>query len=102
MELDDLSRSPENNPILSAYYATQDRNRRLNISLKPFHYSLGALTISGDIDQISARLDNGALSTLTGTSLQTWENLRAETDFPQNITSEKGISLTELFAYKNL
>lgn len=48
------------------------------------------------------RIDEQKLTTLTGTTLQTWDNLRTESDFPQDILSTEGISLDTLLSYKNL
>lgn len=34
--------------------------------------------------------------------MQTWENLRSESDFPKEILAESGMILTDVLAYKNI
>lgn len=100
--MSDLSNDSSFRTLLSSYYTTQDRNRRLSLSVKPFSYTLGALSLAGDAENISVRLDEKKLAALTGTTLQTWENLKSESDFPKDILTESGMILSDLLEYKNV
>ena len=88
--------------IFGAYYVTQERNKRLSLPIKPLSYELGALSLIGDTENISIRLDEKKLNTLSGATLQTWENLKSDTGFPKQLLTSTGIYVAELLQYKNI
>ncbi|NRH20471.1 hypothetical protein HOO68_00295 [Candidatus Gracilibacteria bacterium] len=89
-------------PLVSAYYSSEDRNRRLEQKGIPFHYSFGAITLDGKDGNIMITLDEKQLSNLSGTVLQNWENLKKDPLFPQAVLTEKGVPLETFLSLKNL
>lgn len=101
LKMNNLSSDSSFRSILSSYYVTQDRNQRLGITTKPFEYTIGALSLRGNTENISVQLDEKKLATLTGATLQTWQNLQSESDFPKAVLTESGMVFSDFLLYKN-
>lgn len=81
------------NSLLGTYYSQEDQNRRLGKTQKPFSYSLGAVSIGGNLENFVIKIDENQLKNLTGSTIQSWENLKNEEKFPKEILTPAGISL---------
>ncbi len=88
--------------LMGSYYSTQDRNKRLWIETKPFSYSVWTLTITGDTEKLTVRIDKNSTKSLSGITLQMWNNIESESTFPKDIMSEKWIPLAEFLALPNI
>lgn len=85
-------------PIISKYYTSSIRNKRLGRSQTSFSYILGGLHIQNKGDTFQISLDEKAHVTLSWTTLQMWNNLISEEKFPKEIFSESGITLEKFMA----
>lgn len=88
--------------LLGKYYVTQYINKRLGKDAIPFDYTLGGLSVIGDIDALIVHLDEKQMDALTGTILESWDTARSGTGFPMEIFSEQGIKLEVLLAHPDL
>ncbi|MBP9779530.1 hypothetical protein KBD33_02800 [Candidatus Gracilibacteria bacterium] len=100
--LEGMRNNGGNNFFIGAYYSAQDRNKRLGREMNPFSYTLGTLSVSGDIENVSVRIDTGKVKSFTGITLQMWNNIESEGTFPKEILSEKGIPLENFLALSNM
>lgn len=91
-----------NNFFIGAYYSAQDRNKRLWREMNPFSYTLGTLSVSGDIENISVKIDAWKVKSFTWITLQMWNNIESEGIFPKEILSEKWIPLENFLALSNM
>ena len=76
------------NSLLGTYYSQEDQNRRLGKTQKPFSYTIG-----GNLENFVIKIDENQLKNLTGSTIQSWENLKNEEKFPKEILTPAGISL---------
>ncbi len=76
-------------PLISSYYASQDRNMRLGKKGEEFNYTIGSISFSGIGDKIVAKIDQSKLSSLSGASFEAWEAIKNENTLPQAIFTEK-------------
>ena len=90
--LDEIDTS-DMNSLLGTYYSQEDQNRRLGKTQKPFSYTLGAVSIGGNLENFVIKIDENQLKNLTGSTIQSWENLKNEEKFPKEILTPAGISL---------
>lgn len=82
--------------LLSQYYASTERSRRLGKEIIPFSYTLSAMTISGDTAGISARIDKNKALGFSGLVLQSFQDIQSSSGFPQEIFSPSGIPVEQL------
>jgi hypothetical protein len=74
-------------PLVSVYYATQDRNRRLGEKGIAFHYEIGAISLSNTSEKMFVKIDSTKLKGLTGSTLEIWESLKKDPSFPSALLS---------------
>jgi hypothetical protein len=86
-------------PLISSYYATEDRSRRLGKKPVLFQYELGSLSLSGTGDTMTVKMDSNKLASLSGATLEMWESIRKDPAFPASIITEKGVPLETFLAY---
>lgn len=86
-------------PLISSYYATEERSRRLGKKPVLFQYELGSLSLSGSGDTMIVKMDPSKLNSLSGATLGMWESSRKDPIFPAAILTEQGIPLEVFLAY---
>jgi hypothetical protein len=86
-------------PLISSYYATEDRSRRLGKNPVPFQYELGSLSLSGSGNNMAVKMDPKKLTNLSGITLEIWESTRKDPIFPTLILTEQGLPLDAFLAY---
>jgi hypothetical protein len=79
--------------LLSSYYVSGDRARRLGQAVPIVDYRVGAISLSGTGWSLRVTIDEKGLSTLSGATLESWNTLKADATFPKEILSTAGIPL---------
>jgi hypothetical protein len=85
-------------PLLSSYYVSGDRARRLGQEVPVIDYRVGAISFSGTGGSLRVAIDEQGLSTLSGATLEKWNTLKSDATFPKEILSTSGIPL-DMFLY---
>lgn len=92
--IDELDMS-DMNTLLGTYYSQEDKNKRLGKTQKPFSYTFGSVSIGGNPESLTLKIDENQLKNLTGSALQSWENLKNSPKFPKEIITHGGIPFTD-------
>jgi hypothetical protein len=89
----DNSNTIQMDSLLSSYYVSGDRARRLGQDVPVVDYYVGAISLSGTGGSLRVAIDEQGLSTLSGATLESWNTLKADTTFPKDILSPSGMPL---------
>jgi hypothetical protein len=84
--------------LVSTFYAQKYRNMRLGIPLPASTFDFGSLKIESSADSLMLRVDESKTKNLTGSTLQEWENIKTQQDFPKDLLST-GIPLEDFFLF---
>jgi hypothetical protein len=90
-----MSGSDPLTPVVSAYYVSSLKTRKLGKVTTSLSYTLGALSLREEDDTISVYLDEAAHKTLSGTSLQIWQNIFTDERFPKGLVEKSGMPIAE-------
>ncbi len=90
------------NSLFGVYYISQDRNHRLWKVTEPFTYDIWSLSFHGDAGKLTVRIDEGKLTSLSGTTLHMWKDIKTAWDFPKEIMSWSGIPLEQFLWLANI
>ncbi len=86
-------------PLISSYYATEDRSRRLKKKSVSFHHELGSLSLSGTGDTLMVKMNPSKFTSLSGSILEMWETIKKDPIFPTALLTEQGVPLEVFLAY---
>lgn len=89
-------------PLVSVYYATQDRNRRLGEKGIAFHYEIGAISLSNTSEKMFVKIDSSKLKGLTGSTLEMWESLKKDSSFPSALLSTEWMPLDDFLTFSKI
>lgn len=84
-------------PLISSYYATEDRSKRLGKKQIPIHYEFGSLSLAGVGDTLMINMDPKKLINHSG-STKPWERIKNDPVFPSSLFTEEGILLETFFS----
>jgi hypothetical protein len=90
-----MSSSDPITSVVSAYYVSSLKTRKLGKGVTSLTYTLGWLSLIESGDTISVYLDEKIHRALSGTTVQIWKNLSTDERFPKKIWEKNGMPIEE-------